>query len=187
MTETPLKPPKPEGKPQWEKMSKSRGNVVLPQEVVHGVEDIDKGYEFRLVGGELIDHQAWGVWRDKLDTGDFFTSTRYGRQPVYLMEVGNPVAPMLEVDSSEWSPIGQMRTAVCQHQRIGCCLMLGRSREEVVEALGEPDSKGVTSRKYRCPSAFLYGRYEIHFGPRAKDKACMVFDRRTETPVESLD
>jgi len=36
-------------------MSKSRGNVVLPEEVVHGVYTLAPGYEFRDLAGELVD------------------------------------------------------------------------------------------------------------------------------------
>jgi valyl-tRNA synthetase len=33
---------------QWTKMSKSKGNVVLPEEVVRGVYKLEAGYEFRV-------------------------------------------------------------------------------------------------------------------------------------------
>ena len=76
--------------PKYEKMSKSRGNVVLPEEVVYGICDLEKGFEFRDIFGQVVDWKVFGVWRDKLKTGYFFTSTRTGRQPVFLYEDGEP-------------------------------------------------------------------------------------------------
>jgi hypothetical protein len=40
---------------------------------------------------------------------------------------------------------------------------IGMSREEVVSTFGEPDLRGGTSRKYRTPSVFRYGRVEFWF------------------------
>ena len=74
---------------KYTKMSKSRGNVVLPEEVVHGVYELDQRYEFRDVKGEVVDWQKLGVWRHH--EGSYFTSTRTGRQPVFLHEKDNPV------------------------------------------------------------------------------------------------
>ena len=42
---------------------------------------------------------------------------------------------------------------------------LGKTREEVIELLGEPDAKATGSRKYRAPPIFLYGKYEVSFEP----------------------
>jgi len=79
--------------PTYTKMSKSRGNVVLPEEVVCGVCELDPSYEFRDVNGNLVDWKAAGVWRHH-ESG-YFTSTRTGRQPVFLHEVANPIPCML--------------------------------------------------------------------------------------------
>lgn len=87
--------------PKWEKMSKSRGNVVLPEEVVYGVCDLDRGFEFRDVNGQVVDWQEINIWRDKLKSGDFFTATRFGRRPVFLHFKDNPVPCMLETDGEE--------------------------------------------------------------------------------------
>jgi len=74
-----------------EKMSKSRGNVVTVDEVVYGVYEVASGYEFRNALGEIIDYKFWGIWQDKSGTGDFYTSTRTGKQPAFLCEVdGDP-------------------------------------------------------------------------------------------------
>jgi valyl-tRNA synthetase len=85
-------------KPKYEKMSKSRGNVVCPEEVVYGVHEIDKRYEFRGIDGKVIDWKELGVWQDKLNTHCFFTSKRYDRQPVWLCLRENGVPCVLEVD-----------------------------------------------------------------------------------------
>jgi hypothetical protein len=44
-------------------------------------------------------------------------------------------------------------------------LRIGMSRDEVVSTFGEPDRKGGTSRKYRTPCVFRYGRIEFLFQP----------------------
>lgn len=72
-----------------DQMSKSKGNVVLPEEVVHGVFVLEEGYEFRDLAGHLVDWKLVGVW---LQSGrGFLTSTKYGRRPVFLHEIDNPV------------------------------------------------------------------------------------------------
>jgi hypothetical protein len=89
-------------KPVYEKMSKSRGNVVLPEEVVYGVAHLDDGYEFRLPDGKVIeDYLELGIWQDGLNSKMFFTATRYGRVPVFLHCKGNPVPAMLLLDGEE--------------------------------------------------------------------------------------
>jgi len=92
--------------PKYEKMSKSRGNVVLPEEVVYGVMDWDAGYEFRMAAEpdaelQAIDPLEFGVWRDKLKTGYFYSATRFGRLPVFLHEKGNPVPTLLLLNGEE--------------------------------------------------------------------------------------
>ncbi len=81
--------------PRWEKMSKSRGNVISPEEVVCGVADLRTGYEFRGLDRRVIqDFKAVGVWCDPA-TGWYFTAERYGKAPVFLCQTGNPVPPLL--------------------------------------------------------------------------------------------
>ena len=77
-----------------EKMSKSRGNAVSVDEVVHGVRELKDGYEFRYRSGELVDWELVGVWRD---IKGYTTYTRSGRSIVFLHEKDNPV-PALLVD-----------------------------------------------------------------------------------------
>jgi hypothetical protein len=43
---------------------------------------------------------------------------------------------------------------------------VGMTRDEVVAVFGEPDDMGVTSRKYKTPSVYLYGRIEFYFESR---------------------
>ena len=71
--------------PKWEKMAKSKGNVITPDEVIYGVSDLASGYEFRLpqvvkkgeefflVVTSLNDYKEWGVWLDKLKDSMFYT------------------------------------------------------------------------------------------------------------------
>ena len=66
-----------------EKMSKSRGNVVTIDEVVHGVRNVADGYVFRNHACEVVDYSALGVWRNQAD-GCYYTSTRTGLRPVFL-------------------------------------------------------------------------------------------------------
>lgn len=93
--------------PQYEKMSKSRGNVVLPEEVVYGVHELHSGYEFRGFLGEVVDYKEIGVWQDNLNTGFFFTATRHGREPVWLCEKdkfdseGKPIPLVLLIEGQE--------------------------------------------------------------------------------------
>ncbi len=65
-----------------EKMSKSRGNVVNPDEVVRGVYRLDPGYEFRDTCGNFVDYKFFGVW---FKTGvGYHTSRKTGNIPVFL-------------------------------------------------------------------------------------------------------
>ena len=52
---------------------------------------------------------------------------------------------------------------------------IGMTREEVLAALGPPDDTGGTSRKYRSPCIYRFGRIELHFEPRKAGKLDMVY------------
>lgn len=52
---------------------------------------------------------------------------------------------------------------------------IGMTRDEVLGSLGPPDDVGGTSRKYRTPSVFRYGRTEIHFEPWKTGRLNMVY------------
>lgn len=85
-----------------EKMSKSRGNVVTIDEVVHGISELDPSVEFRFGNGQVIaDYKAVGVWRDSPGDSMFYTATRHGKQPVFLHEKDNPFPAMLLIHGSE--------------------------------------------------------------------------------------
>ncbi len=75
-------------KPKFEKMSKSRGNVISPEEVVFGVFELDPNYEFRteLHDGELIvvDYKDFGIWQDQIRTGFYFLASKFGKLPAFL-------------------------------------------------------------------------------------------------------
>lgn len=86
-------------------MSKSRGNVVTPDEVVYGVAGLPAtGYEFRMYDGRVLgreDVQLLGVWQDRAGTGMFYTSGRTGKLPVYLCRSGEEEAVTLLVEGME--------------------------------------------------------------------------------------
>lgn len=89
------------GPPKYEKMSKSRGNVVLPEEVVYGVCEVMAGWEFRgPPDGGAIDPVKLGVWRDPV-SGLYYTATRHGRQPAFLCMKGEPIPPLLVFGGQE--------------------------------------------------------------------------------------
>jgi valyl-tRNA synthetase len=73
---------------KWTKMSKSKGNVVLPEEVINGVYELSPGHEFRGLDGEVVDWEKLFIW---LDIAGYRTSTKYGRRPVFLHCKNNPV------------------------------------------------------------------------------------------------
>jgi hypothetical protein len=70
-------------------MSKSKGNVILPEEVVFGVIESPPGYEFRAVNGLVLDPSEWGIWRNKNNDGCYYTNTQSGRRPVFLCKHGD--------------------------------------------------------------------------------------------------
>jgi len=75
------------------KMSKSKGNVVMVDEASRGVCGLSDRFEFRDLRGNLIDYKVMGVWRTV--EWNYRTSTRTGRQPVFLHLVGEPVPPLV--------------------------------------------------------------------------------------------
>jgi hypothetical protein len=77
-----------------EKMSKSRGNVVTPEEVVYGVRELKEGYEFRSTTGELVDYEEINIYQNPEDHY-FYTTTRFGKQPVFLCEKDNSVPAII--------------------------------------------------------------------------------------------
>lgn len=85
----------------YQKMSKSRGNVIGVDEILFGVAELESGYEFRLGDGALIDYHQIPVWRDKCGTGYFYLGSSYGRLPVFLHEVGNSEPCILLLDGVE--------------------------------------------------------------------------------------
>jgi hypothetical protein len=85
-------PQKAQGEQRHEKMSKSRGNVVSPDEVVFGVYELCPGYEFRDPAGRLVDYRQKGVWRSP---DGYRTATRFGAAPVFLHCRNNPVPCLL--------------------------------------------------------------------------------------------
>ena len=85
-----------------EKMSKSRGNVVRPEEVVYGVHELAGTHEFRTLTGDIIeDLKECGVWQDMFGNGCFYTSTCHGKHPVMLHERGNEVPCIIVVQGKE--------------------------------------------------------------------------------------
>jgi hypothetical protein len=54
-------------------------------------------------------------------------------------------------------------------------IRIGMTRDRVVAELGPPDGLGGTSRKYRTPSIYRYGRIEMHFEPWKAGTLRMVY------------
>ena len=54
--------------------------------------------------------------------------------------------------------------------------LLGKTRDEVISLLGEPDDKGGTSKKYKTPSIYKYEDIEVFFEPCKNGICCSVFD-----------
>jgi hypothetical protein len=54
-------------------------------------------------------------------------------------------------------------------------IRVGMSRQEVISVVGPPDDVGGTSRKYRQPSIFKYGRIELHFEPWKNGRLFLVY------------
>jgi glutathione peroxidase-family protein len=75
------------------KMSKSRGNVVMIDEVARGVCGLSDEYQFRDLQGYLIDYRAMGVWRTP--EGDYRTSTSNGGQPVFLHQFDEQIPTLI--------------------------------------------------------------------------------------------
>ncbi|WP_166831787.1 hypothetical protein [Thalassoroseus pseudoceratinae] len=54
------------------------------------------------------------------------------------------------------------------------------TRDQVIEALGEPDAMGNTSRKYKTPSIFKYGDTELWFEPWKTGTLHGIWDEKNE-------
>ena len=57
---------------------------------------------------------------------------------------------------------------------------VGMTRDEVAAALGPPDAMSGTTRKYRTPSIYRYGRLEVHFEPWKAGTLRMVYTEDDE-------
>lgn len=64
-------------------------------------------------------------------------------------------------------------------------ILLGKTREEIVEMLGEPDDVSVPSRKYKIPLIYVYGNIEYHFNSE-KGVCVLIFDNSTHKTLERL-
>jgi len=84
-----------------------KAKSILLEEVIRGVHAAEighvsalrcvhalaKGYEFRDLAGRLVDWKLMGVW---LQPGrGFLTSAKYGRRPIFLHKIGDPVPGLL--------------------------------------------------------------------------------------------
>ena len=84
-----------------EKMSKSRNNVITPDEVIYGVVTLAPGFEFRDKLGNVFDYAKWRIWRDKGHDSFYYTSTQTGKIPVFLCEIDNPFPCILLINNEE--------------------------------------------------------------------------------------
>lgn len=86
---------------RYEKMSKSRNNVITPDEIVHGVMATEPGFEFRTINGYILEPTRYGIWRNVGGDGCYYTSSRCGKTPVFLCQVGDPRACVLLINGQE--------------------------------------------------------------------------------------
>jgi len=75
------------------KMSKSRGNVVTIEEATHQVYYLKPGFEFRDLGGEVVDYRAVGDWFE--DGVGYRMAKVFGHRPLFLHRDLDPVPVML--------------------------------------------------------------------------------------------
>lgn len=75
-----------------EKMSKSRGNVVSIDSMVHRVSSIGRDYEFRDAAGRVVDYDARGVWRMPHEGG--YWTEMPNAEPVWLCRIGVAEPPL---------------------------------------------------------------------------------------------
>lgn len=61
--------------------------------------------------------------------------------------------------------------------------MLGLTRQELVEVLGEPDHVGDASRKYRTPSIYKYGDVEYWFQPWKNGILVTIWNEKEEKVI----
>lgn len=78
-----------------QKMSKSRGNVIHPEEMVYGVCDLSEEYEFRDLNNEAIDHQRSWIYRKE---GKHFY---HKSLPVFLCRKNYPVPCLITINGEE--------------------------------------------------------------------------------------
>ena len=97
-------------------MSKFRGNVVSPDEVVYGVYKTEHGYEFRDLDGRLVDFKRQGVWRRTSDQ-NYFTAARYGQKPVFLHVCNNPIPVNLENTIQHANEIDFWANLLAKHEK----------------------------------------------------------------------
>ena len=91
-------------KPKHEKMSKSRGNVITPDEVIYGVCELEPGFVFCDRSGRiLMPPQQYGIWRNRGEDNFYYTGRRFGHEPVFLCQLESGVAHIcrLLIDGEE--------------------------------------------------------------------------------------
>ena len=77
-----------------------------------------------------------------------------------------------------WPPSTRERTM--SPEELLSRVSVGMTRDEVVAALGPPDDMGGTSRKYRTPRVYRYGRIEVYFEPWKAGRLHMVYTEDDE-------
>lgn len=97
-----------------EKMSKSRGNVVTVDEVVHGVQSLREGWELRDANNETVDPNKVGAWVDL--NGNYFTAVRNGKQPLWLCRIEEPVPPLIRGCVQHTQQIGYWQRMLALHE-----------------------------------------------------------------------
>ena len=77
-----------------------------------------------------------------------------------------------------WPPSTRERTM--SPEELLSRVSVGMTRDEVVAALGPPDDMGGTTRKYRTPRVYRYGRIEVYFEPWKAGRLHMVYTEDDE-------
>jgi len=65
--------------------------------------------------------------------------------------------------------------------------LTGKTREEIIEILGEPDDIATTSRKYRNPLIYKYDKWELTFGPDKDDVCFYIMNSETHDIAARYD
>lgn len=64
--------------------------------------------------------------------------------------------------------------------------LLGKTREQIKEILGEPDAISIGTRKYKYPLVYKYGDIEYHFTTPQDGVVVTIFDEKHHRTLEKM-